>query len=346
MHLMQPICRGCAAVALGLAASLACTGCGDDGGSGGPAGSGGSGGGSTTTQTSGGGTTTGGGGASSGLAADYPGDVGIEAHPSVIFFEDFEVPDVAALAQRWDSVGDEGTFSLSSDVPAGAVGASQSLRMSGGGASAGTLYKSLPPQQDTVYVRYYAQYDDQSTYHHAGMWIGGFNPPTLWPQGTAGLRPSGSDFFQNAFEPTGGTLAMDHYAQWPGMDCFMEPGGCWGNALLRGAEPTVASGAWSCVELMLTLNTPGQSDGEYAVWIGDELVQHLRPGSPTFNRTGVGVWEPDPNGTPFPGFDWRSTPDLPFNWIWLDFYTDGPSTMSWDQVVVAGERIGCLAPAQ
>jgi len=39
--------------------------------------------------------------------------------------------------------------------------------------------------------------------------------------------------------------------------------------------------------------------------------------------------------------------DLGFNWIWLDFYVDsGPSPMSWDQVVVAKDRIGCLTPAQ
>jgi len=38
---------------------------------------------------------------------------------------------------------------------------------------------------------------------------------------------------------------------------------------------------------------------------------------------------------------------LGFNWIWLDFYVDsGPSSMSWDQVVVATERIGCMQDAR
>lgn len=94
------------------------------------------------------------------------------------------------------------------------------------------------------------------------------------------------------------------------------------------------------------MNTPGQSDGEHAVWIEDGLIQHLRPGSPSFDRQGNGVWIPDSAGTPFPGFDWRSTSDLAFNWIWLDFYVDGgPSSLSFDQVVVATERVGCMTPA-
>ena len=99
---------------------------------------------------------------------------------------------------------------------------------------------------------------------------------------------------------------------------------------MRGARPSVASDEWNCFELMLELNTPGQSDGEFAVWINDQLIQHLREGAPNMDRMGGGWWGPDPNGEPFPGFNWRDTEDLGFNWIWLDFYVDsGPSSMSW-----------------
>jgi hypothetical protein len=297
-----------------------------------------------------GGYGSGGGIDGPGIASNYPGDVGIDAHPSVLFFEDFEDSDVGTLAQSWDSA-DTGALILDGDVPAGAVGGSQSLLMnveSGAGTTGITLYKSLPTQHGAVHVRYYVKYVAQANYHHAGMWIGGFDPPTLWPQGTAGIRPSGSDFFHNAFEPReeNGALLADHYAQWPSMDCWMEPGGCYGNAFLRDQEPTLPTEAWTCIELMLKVNTPGQSDGEYAVWIDDTLLQHLAPGTPNFQRLGNGVWLPDPNGTPFPGFDWTHTQGLGFNWIWLDFYVDaGPSSMRWDQVVVATERVGCMTPS-
>ena len=61
------------------------------------------------------------------------------------------------------------------------------------------------------------------------------------------------------------------------------------------------------------------------------------------HSNGAGGWTEDPAGTPFPGFNWWSTPDLGFNWVWLDFYVDdGPASMKWDQLVVATERIGCM----
>ena len=67
-----------------------------------------------------------------------------------------------------------------------------------------------------MYVRYYAKYDDRGDYHHTGMWLGGFNPPTQWPQGTAGVTPNGSDFFHNALEPQGQGLELDQYATMAG----------------------------------------------------------------------------------------------------------------------------------
>ena len=314
-------------------------------GFGGGSGTGGNAGASGSAGTGGAGGDAGSG---TGIAAAYPGDTGVGSHPSVLFYEDFEDATVEAMQQGWDNVTRGDTMSFTSDVPSGAVAGSQALTMlvpQGNGVTGVTLYESLPTEQGTVYVRYYAKYNDQSDYHHTGMWLGGFNPPTQWPQGTAGIKPNGSDFFHNALEPQGGGLELDQYAQWPGMDCWQPTPSCYGNNLMRGARPTVASGRWTCFELMLKLNTPGQSDGEFAVWIEDALVQHLREGAPNMDRMGAGWWGPDPEGDPFPGFNWRNTADLGFNWIWLDFYVDsGPSSMSWDQVVVAKERIGCMHP--
>ena len=135
-----------------------------------------------------------------GLSAAYPGDVGIDSHSSVIFYEDFDDSSVDAMGAGWDNVTRGDTMSLTGDVPVGSVASSQALQMfvpEGNGVTGVTLYESLPTQQGTVYVRYYAKYDDRSDYHHTGMWLGGFNPPTQWPQGTAGITPNGSDFFHS-----------------------------------------------------------------------------------------------------------------------------------------------------
>lgn len=285
---------------------------------------------------------------SEGIASTYPGDVGLGAHPSVIFFEDFEDPTVETLSDGWDNATRNEFFVLHADTPAGSPAGSQSLRMEvpgGSGTTGVTLYESLPNQEGTVFIRYYARYNNTSQYHHSGMWTGGFGPPTDWPQGTAGIRPNGTDYFAAVFEPVGDGLQFDQYSSWPSMDCWM-PDQCYGNNLLQGSRPTVTADAWTCFELMLTLNTPGSSDGELAIWIDGAMIQHLRPGSPNFDRNGVGGWTPNPSGEPFPGFDWRSDPSLGWNFVWLDFYVDGgPSSMDWDQLVVATERVGCIAPA-
>ena len=39
-----------------------------------------------------------------GIAAKYPGDVGIENDPAVVFTENFENTFVSGLSQRWDDI--------------------------------------------------------------------------------------------------------------------------------------------------------------------------------------------------------------------------------------------------
>jgi hypothetical protein len=286
-----------------------------------------------------------------GLSSAYPGDREIDSHPSVIFYEDFEDATVEEMEAGWDYVEHPDMMSFNGDVPAGAIAGSQALQMlvpGGSGVTGVALYESLPTQQDTVYVRYYVQYDNRSDlYHHAGMWLGGYNPPTQWPQGTAGRTPDGTDFFHNALEPMGDSLDLDQYGQWPDMGCWQPDPQCYGNNLMVGARPTVLADTWNCFELMLKPNTPGRNNGEFAVWINDQLIQHLREGAPNMERVGPDSWGPNPNADPFPGFNWRNTIDLGVNWIWPTLYADaGPSSMSWDQVVVALQRIGCITPAR
>jgi len=58
-------------------------------------------------------------GAAAGLAAMYPGDATIGADPAVIFAEDFESGDLAAIGRRWGDVSnkDNKALALSADVP-------------------------------------------------------------------------------------------------------------------------------------------------------------------------------------------------------------------------------------
>src|SRR5689334_7984340 len=89
-------------------------GAGGTGNAGGAAGSGGSQGGAA--GSAGGGGVAGGAGGQT-LSDLYPGDVGIENDPSVVWAENCEEADAAAMVARYDDAKPQG-ISLDADVPA------------------------------------------------------------------------------------------------------------------------------------------------------------------------------------------------------------------------------------
>lgn len=291
----------------------------------------------------------------SGIAASYPGDVGIAAHDSVLFVEDFSMDTVAELEERWESVGGQEIMSLSSDTP---TGAGQSLLMThvGGQGTGGQLYRRLLPGHDRLFARTYVKFDpDCANIHHFGTHLGGLNPPTPWPQGGAGLQPDGAKRFTTGVEPHGGDWAWDFYTYWQGMHVHGD-GNYWGTPFLTGVDrPTVDKGRWVCVEMMVKTNELGASNGEQAFWIDGELVRagghvvsHAGPGFPNGEWTG-GWWRPDSTlDTTFEGFNWRSVEDLAVNYLWTYLYItkapDGHVSKVWfDNIVLATEYIGPVA---
>src|SRR4051812_17803188 len=128
--------------------------------------------------------------AQSGLAARYPGDVGIEQDPAVVFVENFEESTVLAVQNRWTDILNGAAMLFSSDVPSGSPG-SHSLvipSVGGGVSNGGHLYRQLTPAvADTLYVRYYIKYPTGGKPTHAGTWVGGHNPPSAWPDPQAGI---------------------------------------------------------------------------------------------------------------------------------------------------------------
>src|SRR6267142_3032894 len=185
-----------------------------------------------------------------GIAALYPGDVGIENHPDVILVEKFEEATLTDLFNRWTDILNGSAMSFSSDVPLGSPG-SRSLNIpwvGGGVNNGGHLYKQLSPGVDgTLYVRYYIKYPASGKYHHTGIWVGGHNPPLPWPNPQAGLKPVGNDRFIAAAEQNNVTYRFDHYNYWMGMHISGD-GRFWGNFLLNDPTVQAAAGRWTCVE--------------------------------------------------------------------------------------------------
>ena len=286
----------------------------------------------------------------SSLSSLYPGDVGIESDPSVLFAEKFDDASLSTVFGRWSDILRGSTMALTTDVPAGSLPGSRSLDIpwTGGGVnSGGHLYRQLPPVDDTLYVRYYIKYPASGEPQHEGVWVGGYNPPLSWPNPQAGVLPNGADRFSAAVETSGTPLRVDHYNYWMGMRRAVD-GNYWGNTLLNNPSVTVARDQWVCVEQMVKLNNPvSASNGEHAVWINGVKVSHLGQGFPTGTWSGGNFIQGA--GSPFEGFQWRTDANLRLNWIWLQNYAPNEPAgftghLKYDQLVVATRYIGCLAP--
>jgi hypothetical protein len=319
-----------------------------------------------------------------GIAARYPGDVGIENDPDVVFVESFE-GSVDEICRRWESVGGKPILSKSDEaVPGG--GGKQSLlltRVAGGTEGymdGGNFYRRIRNGQggfgyDQLFFRFYMKFNrEHAPIHHYGSGLVGFNPTTSWPQGRAGLRPIGDARWTTQVEP-GDLSSWYFYTYWQGMGGSPPRGQTWGNTFEIGVPPRpVAKDQWICLEVMVKMNDIGDTNGQQAYWLDGKLsrnaagqvTSYLGKGFPsagtwTYDKfkpyaTERGVaWDdaqnrgvPVEGGRPFPGFAWRNTPELNINAIWLYRYMSQPeqgtSKVWWDHLVVAKKYIGPLTP--
>ncbi|MBN2137255.1 MAG: hypothetical protein JW720_05580 [Sedimentisphaerales bacterium] len=291
-----------------------------------------------------------------GIAAKYRADTGIAKDPNVIFAENFEIHSIEALGSRWENLQNTEIMSLSADVPAPLAGRRSLLITHVGGNSTGAhLYRRLMPGCDKLYFRFYVKFDPQCAQIHHFFHVGGYNPPTPWPQGGAGIRPEGNERFTTAVEPYGDNWRWDFYSYWMKMRSSPD-NHSWGHDFINDPALKVAKGKWICVELMVKMNTPPTaSNGAQAIWIDGKphlkdgrIISSLGPGYPKGNW----VWDsfnPDPNGQPFEGFQWRSDEKLNINFLWLLLYiTKAPpghiSNVWFDDIVVATSYIGPIEP--
>jgi hypothetical protein len=302
-----------------------------------------------------------------GIAAKYPGDAGVEKDPAVVFAEDFEVPSIDGLKGRWNQVNTKIT-SLSDDVPPASRGKRSILFTHiGGEGNGGHLYKSFRPGFDQLFLRFYVKFAPDCGPIHHFVHLGGYHPPTPWPQGGAGSRPRGHERFTTGVEPYGNAWRWDFYSYWMEMRGSPPRGQCWGNSFLGDAKPKAERGKWVCAELMMKLNEVGDSNGEQALWIDGKLAGHLGKGFPrgkwVFDKFLPGQggsairWNDQKGGResfrvaagggPFEGFRWRNRAPLQLNFLWLLVYItrspQGHESKIWfDDIVLARRYIGPL----
>lgn len=303
-----------------------------------------------------------------GLAARYPGDVGIGEAQTVVFAENFERGALQDIAKSWGHAGNkEGKVqAFSNDVPTGSAGR-RSLQMTGtlGVNSGGSLFTTWEPGLDTAFLRFYTRFAEDHGYEHHFVALGGYNPPTPWPNPKAGSRPNGDDRIAVFIDPVGwyGRYpppgVWNLYTYWHQMKASAD-GKYWGNCLQPAKPVPVPRGRWQCVELMIKLNSaPEKADGELALWIDGALAIHVAKGKRHGPWSGMGFQLVGSGGQVLPGLSLRTSMDLKINHLWLEHYVDpgaqesnkvanpNPLNRVWfDDVVVATEYIGPLLPAK
>lgn len=300
-----------------------------------------------------------------GLSKSFPGDAGISAHPSVLLAEDFEASSLAEIKPRWNEIENkEGkVLELVAGQPPGSMG-KQCLQVTAtlGENTGGHLFKRLNPVQATVFARFDVKFAEDAPYVHHFCGLGGYNPPTSWPQGNAGKLAEGDKRFGVGIEPNGfyGKLPAPgswmFYTYWQDMKKSGD-GGYWGNGLWPEGRPGPTPGQWQCVEIMLKCNEVGSSDGELALWLDGKLAAHIGPGTKTGRWTGEG-FEIRPDGEhTFEGFRWRAVPELAVSYFRISHYVTADSYRAnqvasppktnrvwFDNVVIAKEYIGPVSP--
>jgi hypothetical protein len=325
-----------------------------------------------------------------GIAAKYPGDVGIEKDPDVVFVEKFE-GSVDEICAKWEQVAGKVIMSKSNELPPG-TGEKESLlltRVAGGTAEPGStekyqgggmFYSRLKNDKggygyDQLFFRFYMKFNkEHAPIHHYGGSFWGYNPPSQWPMGGAGVRPKGNQSWVTQVEP-GNFDQWTNYTYWQNMGGSPPKGQTWGNTFEVGMpRPPVAKEQWICLEVMVKMNDIGDTNGELAYWIDGKLDRDAQGRVTSYQGKGFpssGTWVYDKfepfvtkmgitwdypqgkgvdlqGGKPFPGFAWRNVPELNANAIWLYRYMDPPepgtSKCWWANVVIAKKYVGPLTP--
>jgi len=262
-----------------------------------------------------------------GLADRFPGDKGIARDRRVVLAEDFEKED---FAKAWSDVKRVKPETAEAEVHAG----KRSVRMEflAGRTTGGHLYRMLDPGHEKLHFRFYVKFPKDHGYVHHFVHLTGYNPPTRWPQGCAGIRPDGAKRFSTGLDIFGDWGRTKPPGRWGFYSYWCEmkgsrDGNFWGNEPKDGKRIPVARGKWICAEFMVKLNEVGEADGEQAFWIDGKCA---------------GRWG---------GYRWRTDEKLKINGVWLLYYVTGDAIkrsrgepkdqhVLFDDVVVATEYIG------
>ncbi len=276
------------------------------------------------------------------LSQKYPGDVGIESDPDVLFSENFESGDL----KKWDER--KGPVAATEESPNSGKWCVR-MPMQRGANTGGHTIKWFMPGADKVYVRFYVKFSKDYQYNHHFVSLMANQAGNKWSGfGKAGLKPTGTYYSTNmepwfAWGKNPSPGEVNFYSYFLDMEPDPKSGMYWGNSFFPpGPARGTAAGPsrfipelnkWQCWEFMMQANSaPNVADGRQAMWVDGTLLGE------------------------FSGIRWRDNPDLKINTLWLEHYgydAGDPTKQYWkdeqavwfDDVVVARSYIGPIFPS-
>jgi hypothetical protein len=234
-----------------------------------------------------------------GIAANYPGDEGIQQDPSVIFADNFEdCSSPADLRGKWEVLIHEANMRIAEE-PENVHGGKRSLEFTvpqQREALAVGVDKKLAEEQDVLFLRWYSRFEKdflvrRSSVHNGGSISARYNTPD--GRATPGIPADGRNKFLVNYEnenstgespgflnvycyhPEQGGRFGDHFypsgTVVPGSEVRSGPAS-FGPGFVVRPDIVPERGRWYCYEYMVKANTPGKRDGRIALWLDGKLV--------------------------------------------------------------------------
>jgi hypothetical protein len=226
-----------------------------------------------------------------GLAARYPGDVGIGSDPAVILADDFEsYSSPSGLTSKW-SVASQGSNVRLATEPGNFYGGTKSLEFTIPQSTAEIGYyvaKMLSPERDVLFLRTYAKYSDtfnvlgsshngieiDAHYCCPGVPADGYNKFHVGYDATR-FDPSVQTpgrLLAYIYHPLQRDLYGDHFSPTGEVSPFTSVPFDFGPDFVSRPDVVPQRGRWYAYELMVRANTPGQTDGRIAMWLDGNLI--------------------------------------------------------------------------
>ena len=229
-----------------------------------------------------------------GIAAKYPGDVGVEKDPAVVFYDGFE--DYATAAdthKRYEFIIHDENIRIV-DEPANVHHGKKAVEFmlpQQREGNSGALYRVIKDERDVLFLRFYSKfekgYDQRGSSHNNGVIAAHYFPNG---QATPGKRADGANKFLVNFETERGRAdspgPLNLYVYQPeqrsGYGDHIYPTGKivpsldqphpFGPQFVSRPDFIPELDRWYCYEYMVQTNTPGKRDGRVACWVDGKLI--------------------------------------------------------------------------